>query len=165
MIFGLIIFFFQIGRRTQHLFRKRRIIVLLRSFQRAVEAVGILGDGLYDVSLRTIGVRSVRVELHRCAHDPDIIIRQFTVSAVFAIGGVLMPAAVYLDPMRIAKPAECDSVALCHAVVQDRRILCRVIGEWVEDGQFPDDMETLKGIVRDISYYNSKRYFGFSEKK
>ena len=45
-----------------------------------------------------------------------------------------------------------------------RRILCRVIGEWVEDGMFPDDFDTLAEIVRDISYGNAKRYFGFAEK-
>ena len=45
-----------------------------------------------------------------------------------------------------------------------RRILCRVIGEWVEDGQYPDDMETLSEIVRAISYGNAKAYFGFVEK-
>ena len=46
-----------------------------------------------------------------------------------------------------------------------RRILCRILGEWVEQGFYPDDMETLKEIVTDISYGNAKRYFGFSEKK
>ena len=45
-----------------------------------------------------------------------------------------------------------------------RRILCRVIGEWVEDGQFPDDMDTLKDIVRAIGYGNAKAYFGFAGK-
>ena len=45
-----------------------------------------------------------------------------------------------------------------------RRILCRVIGEWVADGRYPDDMEALGGIVRDISYGNAKRYFGFAGK-
>ena len=45
-----------------------------------------------------------------------------------------------------------------------RRILCRVIGEWVEDGQFPDDMDTLKDIVRAVSYGNAKAYFGFAGK-
>ena len=45
-----------------------------------------------------------------------------------------------------------------------RRILCRVIGEWVEEGMFPDDMETLKEIVRGISHDNAKAYFGFAEK-
>lgn len=42
-----------------------------------------------------------------------------------------------------------------------RRILCRVIGEWVEEGMYPDDEETLSEIVRGVSYENAKRYFGF----
>lgn len=45
-----------------------------------------------------------------------------------------------------------------------RRILCRLLGEWVEDGRYPDDYETLAEIVSDISYGNAKRYFGFAEK-
>ena len=45
-----------------------------------------------------------------------------------------------------------------------RRILCRVVGEWVEEGMFPDDIETLSDIVKDISYGNAKRYFGFAGK-
>ena len=46
-----------------------------------------------------------------------------------------------------------------------RRILCRVIGEWVEEGQYPDDMDTLSEIVRAISHDNAKAYFAFPEKK
>ena len=42
-----------------------------------------------------------------------------------------------------------------------RRILCRLLGQWVEEGQYPDDMEALAGIVRDISYGNAERYFAF----
>lgn len=42
-----------------------------------------------------------------------------------------------------------------------RRILCRILGEWVEEGFYPEDMDTLKEIVKDISYRNAKRYFGF----
>ncbi len=45
-----------------------------------------------------------------------------------------------------------------------RRILCRVIGEWVEEGMYPDDMATLGEIVRGISHDNAKAYFGFAEK-
>lgn len=41
-----------------------------------------------------------------------------------------------------------------------RRILCCVIGKWVENGEYPQDMEFLKGLVRDISYNNAKAYFG-----
>ena len=45
-----------------------------------------------------------------------------------------------------------------------RRILCRILGEWVEEGLYPDDMDTLKDIVRAVSYGNAKRYFNFAEK-
>lgn len=41
-----------------------------------------------------------------------------------------------------------------------RRILCNMLGEWVEDGEIPDDMEFLGKIVQNISYYNAKNYFG-----
>ena len=42
-----------------------------------------------------------------------------------------------------------------------RRILCNLIGIWVENGEFPADMDTLSEIVTDISYNNAKRYFKF----
>ena len=42
-----------------------------------------------------------------------------------------------------------------------RRILCNLLGNWVEGGQYPADMETLGEIVKDISYYNASRYFKF----
>ncbi len=42
-----------------------------------------------------------------------------------------------------------------------RRILCNLLGKWVENGEFPADMETLGEIVTDISYNNAKRYFEF----
>lgn len=42
-----------------------------------------------------------------------------------------------------------------------RRILCSLIGSWVESGSFPADWDTLSQIVRDISYENAKRYFKF----
>ena len=45
-----------------------------------------------------------------------------------------------------------------------RRILCRIFGEWVENGFFPEDMETLKEIVTDISYGNANRYFHIAKK-
>ena len=46
-----------------------------------------------------------------------------------------------------------------------RRILCRIFGEWVEQGFFPEDMDTLKGIVADISYNNARKYFNFQKKE
>ncbi len=42
-----------------------------------------------------------------------------------------------------------------------RRILCNLIGGWVERGEAPDDTELLGGMVRDISYNNAVRYFEF----
>jgi len=41
-----------------------------------------------------------------------------------------------------------------------RRVLCRIIGQWVEDGAYPDDMDTLGAIVEDICCNNARRYFG-----
>ena len=41
-----------------------------------------------------------------------------------------------------------------------RRILCGLIGEWVENGEYPDDDAVLGTIVSDICYGNAKRYFG-----
>ena len=41
-----------------------------------------------------------------------------------------------------------------------RRILCNLIGKWVENGEYPKDDEKLEKIARDISFGNAKRYFG-----
>ena len=42
-----------------------------------------------------------------------------------------------------------------------RRILCNLIGTWVEDGEYPADMKTLEKIAAGICYYNAKNYFNF----
>ena len=42
-----------------------------------------------------------------------------------------------------------------------RRILCDLIGEWVENGEYPRDMEILEKIVKGISYNNAVQYLGF----
>jgi glucuronate isomerase len=42
-----------------------------------------------------------------------------------------------------------------------RRILCNLIGQWVEDGEYPDDNEALEKVVKGISYNNAKEYFKF----
>ena len=42
-----------------------------------------------------------------------------------------------------------------------RRIMCNLIGTWVEDGEYPADFETLTEIVQGIAYYNAKNYFNF----
>lgn len=43
-----------------------------------------------------------------------------------------------------------------------RRILCNLIGGWVENGEYPNDEEALGRLIRGISYGNAVRYFGFS---
>ena len=43
-----------------------------------------------------------------------------------------------------------------------RRILCELIGGWVENGEYPNDEKTLKRIIKGISYNNAVRYFGFA---
>ncbi|MCG5104550.1 glucuronate isomerase [Oceanobacillus alkalisoli] len=40
-----------------------------------------------------------------------------------------------------------------------RRILCNILGTWVEEEKAPKDMELLSTYVRNISYENAKRYF------
>ena len=40
-----------------------------------------------------------------------------------------------------------------------RRILCDLLGQAVEDGRFPADLELLGGIIGDICYHNAKRLF------
>ncbi len=42
-----------------------------------------------------------------------------------------------------------------------RRILCNLIGGWVEKGEYPNDEQALKKIIQGICYYNAKRYFEF----
>lgn len=42
-----------------------------------------------------------------------------------------------------------------------RRILCDVIGKWVENGEFAEDWTILERIVKGICYENAERYFGF----
>ncbi len=44
-----------------------------------------------------------------------------------------------------------------------RRILCGMLGEWVEKGEYPDDINALGKIAEDISYGNAKRFFGLEE--
>ena len=40
-----------------------------------------------------------------------------------------------------------------------RRIMCNIIGQWVEDGEYPNDDKSLEKIVRGICFDNAKRYF------
>ncbi len=42
-----------------------------------------------------------------------------------------------------------------------RRILCNLIGRDIENGELPNDMNWIGGIVQDICFRNAERYFGF----
>jgi glucuronate isomerase len=40
-----------------------------------------------------------------------------------------------------------------------RRILCNILGTWVEDGEVPNDIDMLGEMVQNISFGNAKAYF------
>ena len=40
-----------------------------------------------------------------------------------------------------------------------RRILCDMIGMWVEKGEYPPEFNTLEKIITGIAYGNAKKYF------
>ncbi len=40
-----------------------------------------------------------------------------------------------------------------------RRVMCNLLGTWVERGEFPPDFEILGKIIKDICFNNAKRYF------
>ena len=42
-----------------------------------------------------------------------------------------------------------------------RRILCELLGSWVENGEYPKNMNKLGAIVKGISYNNAVNYFEF----
>lgn len=42
-----------------------------------------------------------------------------------------------------------------------RRILCNLIGGWVENGEYPYDEQALEKIIKGICYNNAISYFGF----
>lgn len=42
-----------------------------------------------------------------------------------------------------------------------RRILCNLLGEWVEKGEYPNDEKMLEKIVRGICHDNAAEYFNF----
>ena len=42
-----------------------------------------------------------------------------------------------------------------------RRIMCNLIGKWVDEGEYPEDYKALEKIVTGIAYHNAKNYFKF----
>lgn len=41
-----------------------------------------------------------------------------------------------------------------------RRLLCAILGQWIEDGEFPDNEDLVGKIVQDICFNNAGKYFG-----
>ena len=41
-----------------------------------------------------------------------------------------------------------------------RRILCNLFGNDVENGELPNDIELIGGIIEDICFNNAREYFG-----
>ncbi len=46
-----------------------------------------------------------------------------------------------------------------------RRIVCNLIGGWVERGEYPDDRKLLFSLIKGICYNNAVDYFGFRLQK
>lgn len=42
-----------------------------------------------------------------------------------------------------------------------RRLLCNILGTEIEKGLIPNDIELVGSMVKDICYYNAKRFFNF----
>jgi glucuronate isomerase len=42
-----------------------------------------------------------------------------------------------------------------------RRLLCNILGDEIKRGLIPDDLQLVGNMVRDICYFNAKRYFNF----
>ena len=42
-----------------------------------------------------------------------------------------------------------------------RRVLCNLLGQDVENGELPDQLDWLGGMVQNICYGNARAYFGF----
>jgi glucuronate isomerase len=40
-----------------------------------------------------------------------------------------------------------------------RRILCNLVGGWIENGEYPDDIESVGKIIKGICFGNAKNYF------
>lgn len=46
-----------------------------------------------------------------------------------------------------------------------RRILCDIFGTWIENGEYPNDMAFVGGIVQNICFHNAWNYFDVGEKE
>lgn len=44
-----------------------------------------------------------------------------------------------------------------------RRILCELLGGWMENGEYPYDLEGVGNLVKDICFRNAHKYFGLED--
>ncbi|MBO5078157.1 MAG: glucuronate isomerase, partial [Oscillospiraceae bacterium] len=44
-----------------------------------------------------------------------------------------------------------------------RRILCDLLGKWIENGEYPADYDFVGSMVCDICFNNAKKYFNLEE--
>lgn len=44
-----------------------------------------------------------------------------------------------------------------------RRVLCNLVGTWVEEGEVPNDDRLLQNLIENISYNNARNYFTIQE--
>jgi glucuronate isomerase len=44
-----------------------------------------------------------------------------------------------------------------------RRILCNILGEWIENGEYDDDIKFAGQVVKDICFNNAKEYFNLDK--
>ncbi|MBN9337968.1 MAG: glucuronate isomerase, partial [Chryseobacterium sp.] len=42
-----------------------------------------------------------------------------------------------------------------------RRVLCNLLGNEIESGELPEDLDLVGKVVADICYFNAKEYFNF----
>ena len=83
-----------------------------------------------------------------CDHEPgirDFLTSLASLSALGRFPGMLTDSRSFLSYTR-------------HEYF--RRILCDVVGGWIESGRLPDD-EHAGELIENICYYNTKNYFGF----
>ncbi|RCX16744.1 glucuronate isomerase [Fontibacillus phaseoli] len=46
-----------------------------------------------------------------------------------------------------------------------RRVLCRLLGQWIDEGELPADYDYIGGMVQDICFGNAQRYFGIPDNR
>ena len=56
--------------------------------------------------------------------------------------------------------AYCFAMSALSGYPVGSRILCELVGGWIENGEYPADMAAAGTLIQDICCNNAKRYFG-----